>query len=75
MSIIHSSPGDLHPAAAHPETGPPAPLTRGFAPCSRTSAPAWRRALQKGYKKAARASSAASLYPFAVRGGFEPPVR
>ena len=29
----------------------------------------------KGYKKAARTSSAASLYPFAVRGGFEPPVR
>ena len=24
----------------------------------------------KGHKKAARANSAASLYPFAVRGGF-----
>ena len=86
--------GDLLPAAAHPETGPPAPLTRGFAPCGRTSQkpgsgyphrgicslrshiPARLAAgFAKGYKKAARTSSAASLYPFAVRGGFEPPVR
>ena len=113
MSIIHSSPGDLLLAAAHPETGPPAPLTGdllpavahpksqapsiltgGFAPCGRTSQkpgseyphrgicslrshiPARLAAgFAKGYKKAARTSSAASLYPFAVRGGFEPPVR
>ena len=32
MSIIHSSPGDLLLAAAHPETGPPAPLTRDLLP-------------------------------------------
>ena len=43
--------GDLLPAAAHPESQAPSILTGGFAPCGRTSPPAWRRALQKGTKK------------------------
>ena len=67
--------GDLLPAAAHPKSQAPSILTGGI--CSlRSHIPARLAAgFAKGYKKAARTSSAASLYPFAVRGGFEPPVR
>lgn len=74
MSIIHSSPGicSLQPHIPKPDLRLPSP---GI--CSLQSHIRARLAagFAKGYKKAARTSSAASLYPFAVRGGFEPPVR
>lgn len=69
------SPGICSLKVAHPKSQAPSILTGGI--CSlRSHIPARLAAgFAKGYKKAARASSAASLYPFAVRGGFEPPVR